>query len=137
MIILDTNVVSALMQAETQVINWLDLQPRLSIWTTGITVLEIRFGLQIMPAGRRRREREAAFNCALTEKLEDRILPFDTRAAEETASVMAARQSAGRPRDLRDSMIAGIALAQRAALATRNARHFGDLGISLINPWGV
>jgi predicted nucleic acid-binding protein len=32
-------------------------------------------------------------------------------------------------------MIAGIALARRAALATRNAKHFDDAGLDLVNPW--
>jgi hypothetical protein len=135
MIVLDTNVVSAVMQAEASVIDWLDRQPRLSVWTTTVTVLEIRFGLEIMPAGRRRAEREAAFARAVSEKLQGRVLPLDERAAEETALVMAVRHRAGKPRELRDSMIAGIVLAQRATLATRNVRHFDDLSVPVIDPW--
>jgi len=34
-------------------------------------------------------------------------------------------------------MIAGIALARRAAIATRNVRHFADLGVSVIDPWSA
>jgi toxin FitB len=135
MIILDTNVISAAMQADASVIDWLDRQPRLSIWTTTVTVLEIRFGLEIMPAGRRRTEREASFARVVSEKLQGRVLPFDERAAEETAVVMAIRHRAGQPRELRDSMIAGIALAQQATLATRNVRHFDDLNVLVVDPW--
>ena len=53
MILLDTNVLSALTRQEPDagVIRWLDRQPRQSVWTTAITVFEIRFGLQIMAAG--------------------------------------------------------------------------------------
>ena len=56
MIVLDTNVLSALMRqsADKQVVDWLDKQPRSSIWTTSVTILEIRFGLQILPVGKRR-----------------------------------------------------------------------------------
>jgi predicted nucleic acid-binding protein len=32
-------------------------------------------------------------------------------------------------------MIAGIVLACHATLATRNASHFDDLSIPVINPW--
>jgi hypothetical protein len=135
MIVLDTNVISAVMQAEASVIDWLDRQPRLSIWTTTVTLLEIRFGLEIMPAGRRRAEREAAFARVVSEKLQSRVLPLDERAAEETASIMAIRHRAGQPRELRDSMIAGIVLAHRATLATRNVRHFDDLSVPVIDPW--
>ena len=56
MIILDTNVLSALMTApaDAAVVAWLDRQARISMWTTSITVLEIRFGLATMADGRRR-----------------------------------------------------------------------------------
>ena len=54
MIILDSNVISELMRPrpDERVIVWLDRQPRSSIWTTSITLFEISFGLQIMPAGK-------------------------------------------------------------------------------------
>jgi hypothetical protein len=48
---------------------------------------------------------------------------------------MAARHRAGRPGDLRDTLVAGIALAHRATLATRNARHFEDLAVRVVDPW--
>ena len=135
MLILDTNVISAIMSAESAIIAWLDRQSRFSIWTTAITVFEVRFGLETMAAGRRRTQREAAFARMLAEKLEGRVLPLDERAAEETALVMAARYRASRPRDLRDTMIAGIAQAQRGTLATRNVQHFDDLDIPVVDPW--
>jgi predicted nucleic acid-binding protein len=135
MIILDTNVLSAAMQREPVVIAWLNRQARTSVWTTAITVLEIRFGLDTMPVGRRRTERQTAFALALEEKLEGRVLPLDEQAAQTAGSLMATRQRAGRPRELRDSMIAGIALSQRATLATRNARHFDDLNVPVLDPW--
>jgi predicted nucleic acid-binding protein len=34
-------------------------------------------------------------------------------------------------------MIAGIALAQRARLATRDVRHFDDLSVPVVNPWSA
>ena len=114
MIILDTNVISAFMREppDLAVLRWLDKQPRASVWTTAVTVLEVRFGLEIMPDGRRLLARREAFDRLVTEKLERRIAPFDATAAQETASLMGARQRRGAPRDLRDSMIAGIALAR-------------------------
>ena len=56
MIILDTNVISELMlrAPDERVLRWLDEQPRSSIWTTSVTVFEIRFGLESMAAGKRR-----------------------------------------------------------------------------------
>ena len=136
MIILDTNVLSVLMRQspDSQLVAWLDEQPRTSIWTTSITVLEIRFGLEIMPAGKRRMLLLQAFE-VLLDKLEHRIAVFDLAAAQEAADLMALRHKKGRPVDLRDTMIAGIALANHASLVTRNTAHFEDTAVPLINPW--
>jgi predicted nucleic acid-binding protein len=135
MIVLDTDVLSELMRADTIVVGWLNQQPRTSVWTTSVTVLEIRYGLAIMPAGRRQSRRSIEFERVIEDDLERRVLPFDSGAAVQSASLMARRQLAGRPRDLRDTMIAGIALAQRATLATRNVRHFDDLDVPVVDPW--
>jgi predicted nucleic acid-binding protein len=136
MIILDTNVLSALMRQvpDQPVVAWLDQQPRASIWTTSITVLEVRYGLQIMESGKRRSLLIDAFD-ALLDKLGHRVAAFDADAAQRAADLMASRQKKGRPGDLRDTMIAGVALARHAALATRNTAHFTDAGVALINPW--
>jgi toxin FitB len=137
MVILDTNVVSELMDVDPDaaVIHWLDRQSWTSLWTTSITILEVRYGLTIMAGGRRRTQREAAFTRLLDENFEGRLLQFDHAAAEETALLMAARHRTGRLGELRDSMIAGIALAQRATLATRNVRHFDDVAVPVVDPW--
>ena len=137
MIILDTNVLSALMRTapEPAVVSWLDRQPADSIWITSITLFETRLGLALLPQGRRRRALEAAFARLLEEDLENRVLDFDSAAATSAASLAAARQRAGRPMDLRDTQIAGIALARHATIATRNARHFADLKVAVVDPW--
>jgi len=137
MILLDSNVISEFMRPvpELRVVRWLDRQPRSSVWTTPITILEIRTGLLTLPEGRRRERMVEGFQFLLSQKLARRIAVFDLTAAEQTASIMAARSKAGRPVELRDAMIAGIALAANASIATRNTRHFEDLQIHLINPW--
>ena len=137
MIILDTNVLSALMRIapEAQIVRWLDHQPAESIWITAITLFETRLGLALLPKGRRRQSLELAFDRLLEEDLENRVLDFDSAAATEAAVLAAARQRAGRTVDMRDTQIAGIALARRAALATRNVRHFEDLSVAVIDPW--
>ncbi len=59
----------------------------------------------------------------------------DSAAAAEAASLTAERHKAGRPVEMRDTQIAGIALARRATLATRNVRHFSDLKVPVVDPW--
>jgi predicted nucleic acid-binding protein len=136
MTILDTNVLSALMRQtpDEKVVAWLDDQPRTSIWTTSVTVLEVQFRLQVMPAGQRRSALMLAFESVL-DKIGNRVAAFDVPAAQQAGDLMASRHKKGRPGELRDTMIAGIVLAQHAALATRNTAHFDDIPVTLIDPW--
>ena len=138
MIILDTNVVSEWMRVDPdpQVLAWLDRQAPQSIWISSITLFEARFGLALLAEGRRRTNLTLAFETFLRDDLENRVLPFDSEAAAQSALLAAARQRAGRPVDIRDTQIAGIALACRGSLATRNVRHFEGLSVPVLNPWG-
>jgi predicted nucleic acid-binding protein len=135
MTILDSNVLSALMNdpAEQIVVAWMNRQPASEIWTTSVTILEIQFGLEIMPAGRK-----TALSTRFERVLEEtgrRIAVLDEEAARISAALMASRQKHGRPVELRDTMIAGIVLAHHATLATRNVSHFADISAHVVNPW--
>lgn len=57
------------------------------------------------------------------------------RSEARRKAVAAVRQQAGRPVDMRDTQIAGIAVARRATLATRNVRHFDDVPTAVVNLW--
>lgn len=139
MILLDTNVLSALMRREPEraIVRWLDGLPPESVWTTSVTVFEVRLGLEILATGRRRRRLEEAFTRALEEDFENRVAIFDRPAAEAAARLAAERRRAGRPVEIRDVQIAGIATARKASLATRNLKHFEELGLDLIDPWSA
>ena len=139
MIILDTNVISALMRKDVEplVVAWLDGQPTESIWITAVTVFEVHFGLELITPGRRRRQLESAFARALDDDFEGRILPFERQAARAAALIAARRRQAGRSIEIRDAQIAGIAATRRATVATRNTRHFADVGIALVDPWAA
>jgi len=137
MIVLDTNVITEFMRdaPDARVVRWLDSQPRSSIWTTSINAFEVRSGLLAMPEGKRRAARMLTFENLLNEKFQGRIAAFDLAAAETAAELQAAGRNMGRPRDLRDTMIAGIVLASQATVATRNTKHFEDIAKSVVNPW--
>jgi predicted nucleic acid-binding protein len=137
MIILDTNVVSEIMRPmpDERIPRWLDQQPRTSIWTTSVTVFEIRFGLESMPAGKRRSALMDSFERWLGEVVQQRIASYDETAARRSAELAAEKQRKGRPGELRDTMIAGMVLASHAKLATRNVKHFEEIASSLVNPW--
>ena len=137
MIILDTMVLSALMRhtPDSTVLSWLDKQPQTSIWTTAVTVFEIRYGLETMPPGKRQTLLLQSFE-ALLQEIGHRIAPFDNAAAQHASHLMAIRQKKGRLVEVRDTMIGGIVLANNAIVATRNLDHFEDLPL-VINPWAT
>jgi hypothetical protein len=136
-IILDTNVVSALMQHErnAELEGWLDRQPPDSFWLTSVSYFELRVGIERLATGRRRQQLEDALQRVLELRIRNEVLPLDESAARAAAAIAAARERVGRPVDFRDTLIAGIAVANRAELATRNVRHFQDLDVSVIDPF--
>jgi predicted nucleic acid-binding protein len=137
MIVLDTNVISEFMgpTPDQRVSHWLDLQARLSVWTTSINVYEVRSGLLAMSGGRRRAALEVKFEQLLLSVLQGRVLHFDSDSAFRAAELASDRRGRGRTIDARDTMIAGIVLASHGTLATRNVKHFEDIASSVVNPW--
>src|SRR3954470_17961615 len=136
MIVLDTDVFSSSMEDEPdpRLSAWLDKLPGKSIHITAVTVYEVRRGIELLAPGARRRRLDQAFGRALEVALSWRILPLDASAAEQAAMLSVRRQRAGRPGDLRDTLIAAIAISRGATIATRNLRHFQDLPVEVVDP---
>ena len=137
MIILDTNVLSEVLRPEPHplVSRWLDHQPAVQLFTTTVTRAEILFGISLLPNGQRRRRLLDAALAIFDEDLRNRVLAFDSSAADAYARIGSARRASGRPISQFDCMIAGIAYAHGARLATRNTRDFADCEIDLVDPW--
>jgi toxin FitB len=134
MIVLDTNIVAALMGNGADIDPWLATVPRHELYTTVMTRAEIRYGLSRLPAGRLR-SRLAGEADALFGETQERLLPFDAKAADRYGELVAARELAGRPISVADAIIASIAWVHRAALATRNSRDFEECGLQILNPY--
>lgn len=137
MIILDTNVISELLRPEPakQVERWLSMQDGANVYFTAVGEAELRHGVAILPAGKRRTALAKAVEGMLEEDFRDRILPFDRAAARAYADIAAERRAAGRPISQFDCQIAAIARARAAAVATRNTNDYAGCGIELIDPW--
>jgi toxin FitB len=137
MIVLDTNVVSELLRPApaTQVEAWLSAQDGATVYFTAVGEAELRHGVAILPAGRRRTALAKAIEGILEEDFRDRILPFDRAAASAYAAIAAKRRAAGRPISQFDCQIAAIARAHEAAVATRNTGDYEGCGIDVIDPW--
>ena len=139
MILLDTNVLSELMRAvpDASVERWLADQPASSVFISAITEAELRYGIALLPIGKRRSSLTAVMQDMLAEDFNGRILPFDSPAALAFAEIAASRRHVGRPISQADAQIAAIARSRGATLATRNVLDFEECGVEIINPWIV
>jgi predicted nucleic acid-binding protein len=97
--------------------------------------MELRAGIERLHPGKRQRELAANVEWVLDELLRGRILSFDAKAAHSTAAWHARMRRQGRPIQLSDAQIAGIAISRRIPLATRDVSDFHGVDIKLINPW--
>jgi toxin FitB len=136
MIVLDTNVVSELMRATPApaVLAWLQQTPSTGLYTTAVTVAEIRYSIARLPDGRRKQDLDQAAS-EIFAAFPRQVLPFDLAAATAYADVVAGREADGNPISGFDGQIAAICRSQAATLATRNTKDFIHTGISLIDPW--
>jgi len=138
MIILDTNVVSEGLRrdAHPQVRIWLNAQPAEELFLCTPVMAELTYGVELLPAGARRRALEQAI-ASLEDAFAERILPFDLAAARAYGKFVATRDRLGRATGSMDGLIAGIALVHGAVIATRDTYRFDNAGIDLINPFDV
>lgn len=137
MIVLDTNVVSELMRPAPSpaVVSWVSRRDAATLVFSAVGEAELRLGVAIMPAGRRRDEIEEAIEAMLREDFAGRILPFDSAAARAYAGIAAARRAAGQPVATMDMQIAAIARSHNMAVATRNTKDFTGIGVDIADPW--
>ena len=130
MIVLDTNVTSELMRPAPLLVvtAWVRARNARELYTTSITMAEIRYGIERPPDGRRkdllRITAEDVFSA-----FAEAVLPFDAAAAAEYAGIVSRRDRTGAPIDGFDAQIAAICRTHGAALATRNVKDFDATGI--------
>ncbi|QOT74527.1 type II toxin-antitoxin system VapC family toxin (plasmid) [Sphingobium fuliginis] len=136
MIVVDTNVISEMAkpQPSISVRRWLDAQPFDALYLTTITMAEMRFGIMVLPASKRRSFLEAALE--RTEQLyAGRILSFDQDAARHYADLATLARAKGKGFPAPDAYIAAIAAANGFIVSTRDTAPFEAAGLGVINPW--
>ena len=139
MFAIDTNVASELMRPEPTpaVADWIAQRDAQDMYLTAVTEAELRYGVAILPVGRRRNTLEAAMTRWLDQGFGERVLPFDSSAARAYAEIAAARRQAGRKIGEADCQIAAICRSRGAVLVTRNVRHFSGTGVEVVDPWSA
>jgi len=136
-IILDTNVVSEPLRSEPdgRVIEWLDAQAVETLYLTTITVAEVRFGIAILPEGKRKASLRERFEREVISQFEERLLTFDEPASGAYAVVRARARRGGLAVGGFDALIAGIAESRGFVVATRDTAPFEAAGVAVVNPF--
>ncbi len=137
MILLDTNVMSEPLRhaPERRVIDWLDAQPMETLFLSAITVAELRAGVALLPAGKRRAGLQDNLERRVLPLFAGRVLPFDLACTQAYAALMAEARSSGRAIAAADGYIAAIAMANGFVVATRDIGPFEAAGAAVIDPW--
>lgn len=137
MILIDTNVISELMRPNPApaVLDWFGSQDAAALYLCAVGEAELRRGAVILPEGKRRDRLIAEIDAMVGEDFAGRVLPFDSAAAQAFAGIFADRRAVGHPISFPDCLIAAIARAHGAAMATRNVGDFQGCGVEVIDPW--
>ena len=136
--LLDTNVLSEFNRAglpEQRVRRWLEAADTESLYASVLTFGEIRFGVELLPPGKRRTQLELWLERDLREWFEGRILPVSQAIAERWGTIRAEAQSKGRPLSIIDALLAATALHHNLTVVSRNVSDFAAVGIAVVNPW--
>ncbi len=137
MILLDTDVVSEPLRhaPEARVIEWIDAQPVETLYLSAITVAELRAGVALLPAGRRRSGLQENLETRVLPLFAGRVLPFDLACTQAYAALIAKARVTGLAIAAADGYLSAIAAANGFAVATRDTGPFEAAGVTVINPW--
>jgi predicted nucleic acid-binding protein len=135
--LLDTNVISEWVKPrpDRNVVTWLAAADEDRVFLSVISFAEIRRGIELMVAGRRRERLAQWLAEELPLRFEDRILAVDPGVAGIWGVVMARSEKKGRAIGSMDAFVAATAAAHDLTLVTRNIRDFEHVRISLVDPW--
>ncbi len=137
MILLDTNVVSEPLRPapDARVVAWIDAQPMETLFLSAITVAELRAGVALLPAGKRRAGLHDNLEKRMLPLFAGRVVPFDLACTQVYAQLIAKARAAGLAIATADGYIAAIAAANGFTVATRDTGPFEAAGAAVINPW--
>lgn len=134
--LLDTNAVSEWVKPRPNpgLIAWMEATDEDRVFLSVISLAELRYGVERLPAGRRRTRLEQWLEQELPLRFENRILPIDLSVAEAWGRTVSRHEAAGRPIGVMDAFLAATAETHRLTLVTRNVTDFALPG-TILNPW--
>lgn len=134
--LLDTNVVSEWVKPlpNHAVIAWLDAVDEDRVFLSVMTLTELRFGIERLPASKRRKRLQDWLEQELPLRFESRILDIDQAIAHQCGALLAQQEAAGRQLGVVDAYLAATARAHGLTLVTRNDSDF-KAAVPCLNPW--
>ena len=137
MILLDTNVISEPLKlaGDASVLSWIDAQSIETLFLSAISLAELRFGMAVLPPGKRKDTLQSSFEQRILPLFAGRILPFDTAASQAYATLRALAREEGKAIAAADGYIAATAKTHGLMVATRDTAPFEAAGLTVINPW--
>ena len=136
-LLLDTNVISESIKPHPNpgLMAWLSSVDEDRVYISVVTLAEIRYGVERLGPGTRRKRIEEWLQHDLLVRFEDRTLPIDEQIADLAGRFIARSEAAGRPLEAMDAFLAATAEAHRLTLVTRNQSDFEAILHTTFNPW--
>jgi len=136
-VLLDTHVLSEVRRPapDPNMLAWLDTIDEDRAFVSVASIAELKRGIALMDAGRRREVLAAWLAEDLPARFAGRIVPIDPAIAERWGDLMAQARQSGIALSVMDGFFAATALDRELVLATRNTKDFAPLGVPLFNPW--
>ncbi len=137
--LLDTNVVSEWVKPrpEPRVVRFLEEVDEDRVFISVVTLGELRFGVERLPAGRRRQRLDDWVTYALPQRFEGRVLAVDAAVADVWGTIVARRGRAGKAIAAIDALLAATAEVHQLTLVTRNVSDFQSSVTTLFDPWSA
>ena len=131
--LVDANVLSEPTKAvpEPNVVEWLRQHER-DLAIDPIILGEVRFGILLLPRGKKRSRLERWFDAGVRKLY---CLPWEAESGLRWAELLASLRASGRAMPIKDSIIAVTALVHGLTIVTRNRADFEKAGVKVVNPF--
>ena len=131
--LVDANVLSEATRPspDPKALEWLRRNER-ELAVDPIILGEIRFGINLLPAGKRRRRLENWFELGVARVV---CVPWEASTGLRWAQLLAELRRTGQSLPIKDSLIAATALVHGFTVVTRNARDFRKTGVKVVDPF--
>jgi hypothetical protein len=139
MFLVDTNVLSELVanRPNAGVVRWAASVDERLLSISVVTIAEMRHGVQLLPAGRRREALEISLVRQIIPRFRDRTLPVTVDIADQWGRCITVARRTGYTIGAMDGLIGATALVHDLTVVTRNVADFEPLGVPVLNPWDV